>query len=277
MKESGQIVLILLLVITVALGIGLAVVSRSITDVSTATRVEESARAFSAAEAGIEKALFGDYSGVVAPSGGASANVFPLEDLPKAREALEYPPLKQEDVAQIWLEDPQGEVSKNYTQSTIDVFWGLQGISNPTDRAAVAITVVYREGVDYKSAKFFFDPNPIVRAGSGGFNQGRSPSCSDSLPTITTSMGVSRKFYCRVNLDLPQNSILMRARLLYNIIPQPLALNPLNSGSIPPQASIFTSIGTSGQVQRKVQVFKLDKVVPPYFDYAIFSAGEITK
>ena len=136
--------------------------------------------------------------------------------------------------------------------------------------------MVYREGADYKGDKLFFDPNP-TRASVNRFNQRRSPNCSDSMVGISTSMGTDRKFYCRVTIDLPQNSILIRARLLYNRIPAPLALNPLNNGSLPPQARIFTSVGSAGQTQRKVSVFKLDKVVPPYFDYAIFSAGEIIK
>ena len=56
-NERGQIILVLVLVITVALAIGISVVQRSLSDISTSTKVEESSRAFSAAEAGIERAL----------------------------------------------------------------------------------------------------------------------------------------------------------------------------------------------------------------------------
>ena len=73
MKEKGQIILILLLVMTVALGVGLTIVQRSLTDISTSTKVEQSSRAFSAAEAGIEKALQGDISSVNFPDAGSSA------------------------------------------------------------------------------------------------------------------------------------------------------------------------------------------------------------
>jgi len=47
--------------------------------------------------------------------------------------------------------------------------------------------------------------------------------------------------------------------------------------SLPPQARKLIATGISGQTQRRIQVFRLDKVVPPYFDYAIFSTGEINK
>jgi len=56
-KQSGQAVLIILLVMAVILTIALSVVSRSVTDISISRKEEEAARAFSAAEAGIEKVL----------------------------------------------------------------------------------------------------------------------------------------------------------------------------------------------------------------------------
>ena len=53
-SQSGQIVIILLLLMLVILSIGLAVTQRTITNVSTSSQTEQSSRAFSAAEAGLE-------------------------------------------------------------------------------------------------------------------------------------------------------------------------------------------------------------------------------
>jgi len=61
---KGQAVLIVLLVVVVALGFGLSIISQSITDTEIAGHSEESARAFNAAEAGIEDAL-GNLSSLV--------------------------------------------------------------------------------------------------------------------------------------------------------------------------------------------------------------------
>src|SRR5204863_1532604 len=61
-KMRGQVLLILLLVMTVGLAIGLSIIQRSLSDVSTASKIEQSSRAFSAAEAGIERALKGNCS-----------------------------------------------------------------------------------------------------------------------------------------------------------------------------------------------------------------------
>jgi len=55
--NEGQALLIVLLSMSVILSVVLSVVSRSITDISVSTYEEEALRAFSAAEAGIEKAL----------------------------------------------------------------------------------------------------------------------------------------------------------------------------------------------------------------------------
>src|SRR3990167_8727041 len=56
-NNSGQAVLIVLLSLSVVLIIVLYIMSRSITDISLSSKEEDSMRAFSAAEAGIERAL----------------------------------------------------------------------------------------------------------------------------------------------------------------------------------------------------------------------------
>ena len=48
MDWVATIILILVLVMTVALAIGISVIQRSLSDISTATKVEQSSRAFSA-------------------------------------------------------------------------------------------------------------------------------------------------------------------------------------------------------------------------------------
>src|SRR3989338_9963487 len=56
-NQKGQAVLIVLLSLSVVLIIVLYIMSRSITDISLSSKEENSMRAFSAAEAGIERAL----------------------------------------------------------------------------------------------------------------------------------------------------------------------------------------------------------------------------
>src|SRR5688572_26536285 len=55
--QKGQVALIALLVLTVATTVGLSLIARGVTDISVSRDIEESSRAFSAAEAGVEEAL----------------------------------------------------------------------------------------------------------------------------------------------------------------------------------------------------------------------------
>src|SRR6185369_6746883 len=56
-NESGQALVLVLLSLAVVLTLVLFVLSRSVTDVAVSSRQEEAVRAFSAAEAGVERAL----------------------------------------------------------------------------------------------------------------------------------------------------------------------------------------------------------------------------
>ncbi len=57
LNQQGQAVLLVLLVVAVALGFGLSIISQSTTELRISLHDQEAARAFNAAEAGIEEAL----------------------------------------------------------------------------------------------------------------------------------------------------------------------------------------------------------------------------
>lgn len=269
MREKGQVVLILILVMTVALAIGLSVIQRSLSDISTASKVEQSSRAFSAAEAGIEKALLTDDAVYSAVDLGNNSTILAVQKntVPVANQALEYPPLAKEEMAQVWLADPTSTANPPtavYEEDTLDVYWG----NSSSDQAALELTLVYYDGT-YKSTntKWYLDHN-ITRSPDNNFEK---VACSGY------TIG-SNSYRCYKQLtNLPDGLVLLRARLLYNTASQPLAVKPTGTASLPVQARLFTSTGASGNTQRRIQVFKLDKVVPSYFDYAIFSAGTIDK
>ncbi|TSC65371.1 MAG: Uncharacterized protein CEO21_430 [Microgenomates group bacterium Gr01-1014_80] len=276
--------MVLLLVMTVALGIGLSVITRTLTDVSTSTKVEQSSRAFSAAEAGIEQALKQNYSPVIFPNQ-SQATVNPPVELPLAGQGLEYPPVGKEETAHFWLANPNSPdnpPAAYYTAPSVDLYWGAPGLGG-RDQAAIEVTLTHLAGGIFQSKKFFYDPVP------GGIPPGRQENgFSDPAAiagdgclgyTITTSFGPNRNFFCRVNISFSGLGapMILRARLLYTGISQPIALMPVGGASLPPQAEIYTSIGTSGSTQRTIQLFSLKKVVPFYMDYAIFSAGPINK
>lgn len=278
LNQKGQLILALILVMMVALGIGLSVVQRSLVDVSTSSKVEQSSRAFSAAEAGIERALQVGSTSLNFSENSSQAEVSDsglLPSVPPAnnrQEPLEYPPLAKEDIAQVWLADYNSSSSPpslGYTQNSLEVYWG----NSLTDRAALEISLVYFNGTQYVYRKWYLDQ--MARTPTNNFDI--SAVCGDQRWEVGSS-----KYQCKKTLDsLPVGLMLIRARLLYNTTSQPFAVWAVGAcGSacnIPPQARILTSTGTSGETQRRVRLFQLNKVVPPYFDYAIFSAGEIAK
>jgi hypothetical protein len=293
MKENGQIVLLLILVMTVALAIGLSIVQKSLVDISTASKVEESSRAFSAAEAGVEKALKGDTSlqsfadnASIIRQISDSGLIPAIPAVGTQQAALEYPALAKEDTAHVWLADLNSITSPPaafYTQTTLDVYWG----SSATDKTALELTLVYygtnpADLIDpsttkYRSRKWYLDDISAVRSSPNGFDTVACPS-NQCRKTLGDGTGVN-------NSSLPSGApnilMLIRARLLYNTTSQPFSVQATGTCgaacSLPPQARSIFSTGSSGETQRTVNVFQLNKVVLPLFDYAIFSAGEITK
>lgn len=291
--NKGQLIIALILIMTIVLAIGISIIQKSLVDVSTSTRAEQSSRAFSAAEAGIEKTLQVPYSPLnsgTSDIGDSSFTVqdkgnFPIDEIPQ--KAFELPALAKEEVAQVWLADPNnddgdGKPREYYKpdDGKIDIYWGDVDTA-PDEKPVLSAKILYYDNTDgykYKSGIKPFDPE-AQRALDNNFSNSSSACLSPT--TIETNMGVDRKFQCHVTItSLPAKLMLIRFRMLYNSTSQPLgvkASGTCEKCKIPPQARIVSSTGMSGDLQRKVEVFKQDKIVPTYFDYAIFSAGDIVK
>lgn len=305
MMQKGQIILALILIMTVALAIGLSIVQKSLTDVSTATKVEQSSRAFSAAEGGIEKYLSSNtdcnsqncsvqLSETASTATVQGGNLIPaVAGSGTRQDPLEYPPLAKEEVAHVWLADPDSNVKLPdctaidptghspvcYTQKSLDVYWG----NSQTEKPAIELTLVYYKGTSYKPKKWYLDSNAAIHAND--FDN-TSANCGGGNKLDTSSDYKAKygdsNYQCKITLtSLPAGLMLIRARLLYNSASQPFAVQAVEkcgtNCSLPPQAKILTSTGVTGETQRRVRVFQILKVVPPYFDYALFSAGDIRK
>lgn len=284
----GQITIILLLVVVIGLSVALSVVGRSTTELFTSTRTEQSTRAFSAAEAGIEQALSG-MVGVAAPIvvGDSRVDISDRNNLPATGQALEYPPIGKEEIAQFWLKDFRGVTpAVDYTHSSFYIYFGnceeAGNCAADTDKPAVEVTTITQTGISYTSFKKFYDSDSDRRGG----NRFEAATCSTTPVSVVTSMSNTSKFYCQatvtgyLSLGTP---ILARVRLLYANGKHKIALGKPGTGcgatdcDLPPQARLITSTGTSGETQRQLQLFTVEKVVPFFFDYAIFSAGAISK
>ncbi len=295
-NQSGQVVIILLMLMLVALSVGLAVTQKSITDVTTSTQTEQSSRAFSAAEAGIEKALTGGaITGTAYPLGNdATAKVDSSALLPVpgggVYEAIEYPPIGRETTAQFWLIDPAAANMGSaavYGGTSFDLYFGNPGIT--TDQPAIEIKVVMVDNGVYKTQVNYYDS--ITRITANNFSTVPA-SCRSTVNERlnSTILGSNRDFLCKTNvpIKIPGTStdcinganckvMFIRARFLYSEENQKLAIAPVGNYDFPPQIQIYNATGISGQSEKQIQAFKVKDIVPAWFDFAVFSVNEIRK
>lgn len=309
-SNQGQVILILLLVMTVALAIGLSVVQRSLSDLSTSTKIEQSSRAFSAAEAGIERALqrnTPENVDIEIPLDNNSvANVVDSGLLPNPKQTIEYPPINKEEIIHVWFADPNADfvttTGEYYKQTELDVYWGELDKTRPeVDNPAIELTIISLAGSGsnrtYTNKKFLLDPNVnrqnnFLKRGNTSADIALFECNGSSIYSIFSnpdSQTPDRQFFCRARLrNLTPALILIRGRILYSNGSHPVAVAPViptdnscntdtSPCSFPRQVRIIQSYGTSGDTQRVIQLFKIEKVVPFYLDYAIFAAGDINK
>ncbi len=311
--QKGQVVIILLLLILVALSIGLAITQRSISNVSTSSQNEQSSRAFSAAEAGIQRALQLCTPGQncsppqVSLTNQSTAVISVSPPLPLTGQTLEYPPISKEEVAQFWLADPNTPApalpSPFYKSNKFDLYFGNP--NSVTDKPALEVTVIsYCASAggtlcpfanNYSSVSYYVDSDitTATRAVAGASGNGFTPVNCDNptIQTVNLTDQQDSQFYCKVTIPCsgcPQFTsdyttnypVLVRIRPLYisgkhkiAIKPDPLVTNP----GLPPQASIYTSQGNYAQSLKTVKVFRVIKVLPFFMDFSVFSAGSLTK
>ncbi len=267
-KQSGQIALISLLVLMVATTVGLSLIARSTTDVSVTRNVEESSRAFSAAEAGIEEglksgiasadtldsALGVKYNVAVTPVGGsASPFEFPQKTL-------------KQDTETVWLvnHDPSTGLiveTPTYTVNTIGVCW-----SSESPNPAVAVSILYRKfGGSYQVAKAAYDPD----SRSNNFSAAAAGGC-----TTNTAYSATMTFSDLGITPASDTLIALRIRPVYS--GARIAVAPAQV--LPEQGSRIESTGTSGSdVNRKIVAYKQYRAPASLFDYAVYSEGSFSQ
>lgn len=260
-NQSGQIIVVLLLIVVVVLAIGLSVVGRSNTEVITASKIENSARAFSAAEAGIEHAIasnlttqytFPAGSFLNSSSGKVAGTIFP---------SLSVPIIEQQNIggtestsftfAQFWFADPS---TASYHQSAMndsfDLYFGDPTITDIDERPAVEMHIIYETisgpVTTYKDVKYYFDSARGQR-GSKALTvdanvSGPIGGCDIKPPYpssgITTEFGNDRPFYCQVHVAKPE---------LAGGIGVNFPWSPSNNNSFPLLARIRILYSSKGQ------------------------------
>lgn len=290
--QKGQVLLLVLLAMAALATMTLSVVSRSVSEVSVTTREEESLRAFSAAEAGVEEALVNPTVGtsisreLEVPLGGNDAVVSTysadIETYPENPQQFAYPfEMLSGEAATVWLVTKNGDTiapcgSGTCFNGTLTLCWGKPGATGAAP--AVLVNVIYSTASGYASAPIAFDPDVNRRSGANPnmFLAPDSGSCSGG------SSIAGQNYLYRANVDLgglgvAGTPILMRVAMLYNeSTPQIFGVST-SSGSFPTQGRRVSSEGQAGEATRRIDAFLLNPEMPYMFDAALYSEGGISK
>lgn len=272
-KSQGQAVLIIVLLMAVALTVGVAIVSRSITDVKLSSQDEESARAFSAAEAGLDIYLSGDAATSTLSEGTINYSVT-TSTLGESTSILFPKQLAAGESQSLWLvnhsEDGQIDASSYYSDSSITVYWGNPGDTGDGSPALEA-TLFYKDFLgDYKVTRWAFDAKKDIR------NNNFSSSVTVNSEAIAgLQQTVVPAYSTTITLpSSPNIPYLLNLKPLYNSDSVWVGVKS-SSGNFPAQATCYKStaqIIASG-VTRAVNQCRYFKTPGALFDYALFSTN----
>jgi hypothetical protein len=264
----------------------LSIVSRSITDISLSSKDEDSARAFSVAEAGIENLIIGGPK--IGDIGGGSYSAGSI-GFGENTSSINYDDIGKfysgEDVT-VWF--VSHDENNKFTCSgkpcyrgdtSFKACWGNPGTAVDDDKApAVEISFYYDEtggsigstpnysGV--KVARVNYDPklrgNNFLPALSG-CNLG-----DKSYAFSTGDINIPVRDSCK---DDKGCLLFARVKFIYNdTIAHGLGVS-VSSGSFPAQGRLLSSSGTYAGATRKMQVVDLFKSPLGIFESGLFSAG----
>ncbi|OGM33071.1 hypothetical protein A2803_03055 [Candidatus Woesebacteria bacterium RIFCSPHIGHO2_01_FULL_44_21] len=302
--QAGQALLLVLLAMAVLATMALSVVSRSISEVSVTTREEESLRAFSAAEAGVEEGLITGTPQevatattpipisrdleVTAPSGTSVVSSFNagVERYPLNLQAYIYPfELLSGQAASVSFvtrdEDgdilPCGGSAPCFGGNSLTLCWGDP--DNTSQTPAVVANIIFRDGSgNFGTASTGFDPDS-TRRGVVGF--GGAPPNNFNAPTGGSCPITEQSYSYTTNIDfaglgITGTPVLMRVAMFYNDT-EPHIFGISTTSNLPVQGRRVSSEGVAGEVTRQIDAFLLNPEMPFIFDAALYSSGDIAK
>jgi hypothetical protein len=290
----GQALLLILLMMAVVLTIVLSVVSRSLTDISITSLEEDALRAFSAAEAGVERAL------IVGSTGGDLENQARFDatvsDFAAGTQEFLHPTeIYSGQAVTIWFVshddddnlicNPPGDPCFSANQIH-NVCWGKEGTDPGQDTTPAIEVAVYYDTTQSGIASGDFS-NVMVARATYDTNSGRDNSFTKISPSECTigdkklAFSTGNIMFTPAQLNIPcwatEGCVLMaRVRLFYNTDGEhPVAFKTQPPNILPSQGKEIQSTGTYGEATRKIQVFQTYPELPFIFDAAVFSPGDL--
>lgn len=261
-QNSGQATIIILTMMVAAVGIGLFLTRGVQTDLQMTKVQEESARAFSAAEAGIDSALYSWTPGEQSLSLETGDVSVLSSNLGEGEARFNFPgTVAQGDFGTIWLavHSEDGEIDEgNYYQSSNNRVWVCWENS-----AALELILFYKSG-DYKTERWAFDPD-----------SDRRDENSFAAPDAGGCAGLNLKAV----LNLPDGTpLFIIAKSYYG--ETALGAQATAGAVFPSQGKLVVSTGevdTLGDkvVSRRLQVLQTWDIPPLIFFEPVFSGSSI--
>lgn len=314
--QTGQALLIVLLAMTAVVVIVLSTVSRSVTDIKVTSTEEDSLRAFSAAEAGVEQVLLSQQglpaNTQIGSSGGAESIVNASFGNASTSTNVLYPKkLNSGESATFWITglNDSGNFSCSagincYLQNTLaNICWGDTN-ANPayTDTTAPAVEVsVYYDSVPGSALSGNFSGVKVVREAYDPIGSRRTlNNFSNPQGVGTDCTGVnfvtgSKNFaYGLRDFSFTNDSsgvlvtgcnpvttngcvLVVKVKVIYNVVPVSVGIKGANGRQFPPQGKTIDSFGQAGSATRRVNVFQGHAEPPAVFDSALFTPLNIEK
>ncbi|KKS95522.1 MAG: hypothetical protein UV71_C0006G0021 [Microgenomates group bacterium GW2011_GWC1_43_13] len=261
--EYGQALVLVLLSLSVVLTLILYILSRSVTDVAVSSRQEEAVRAFSAAEAGIERALVtgADYSGVEI---GNAQYTTTTTDFASGSYGFSFPsPISSGDTVTVWFvsHDENGNLICDathpcYTGDTIEICWGnSQTDPNSPNTPAIEASVYYNDA----------DQPTLVKVGRVAIDPyaGRRETNSFDLPqeNLCQIGDQTFAFHKTINFvtDLAANPAglqFAQLKMFYNSDTRHNIGVRVTGDTLPSQGKQIDSSGVAGDSNRRVVVYQ---------------------
>lgn len=243
--------------------------------------MEESARAFSAAEAGIEEALRTKDQRINTTFAAGVGYASTVKIIGDTTGIYTLPTTLVGQAETIWLaahnasngfDDPP---SYYYPPaSSIDICW-----SHATPVPALEIAIYYKVGSSYFVSRGAYDPDAISRSSN------KFSSVTDSDNSAGGCGGLANAY--RQLVSMPSGvgviPLMMRIRPYYNSAT--ITISPLGGNRLPQQGIEISSTGctqitdagcTEGGVTRKIVVRQQYPGPSSIFDYSLYSQGSIT-
>ena len=275
--KSGQILILVLLIVVVSLAVGLSVASRNLTNLRISTQTQESQRAFSAAEGGVEDVLsrlqtLAQTQQAALTSGSGYNDTFYVGDLSATvkvfgRNVYETTvPLGE--VAQVTLVVNPGPPVSYYT-GNLTIEWQV------TPDAPIELTFV----CDSISLSNNCTVNSVAGVDHGDYAQNRfayqAPGSLGGQQGFQNCTQIAS--ICSVTINVPSAAkpIILRIKPFHNAV----NLKVYGTPSLPTQIYEINSVAkTSLGIKRRVQVTRTAlPALPAVFDYVLYSEGDIVK